>query len=210
MEKEPKDLSAGQMMLFQEVCGDLRSTESRHLQIGLGYLGAFALGLSILASPRPSPSTAVSRDAVMAYGAFAVTGCVVVFMMDAYRGWKQHYKMVACVLARELGLYERPHALPMWLRYPPYDSPEFHPSQRRTKRLSVDNALTYFIGVVATPGAFAFMSLGLIDRGVTPLLAWLPEVVYAIYLGWLRKRVAYRVERLRSATTANTVSRTMP
>jgi hypothetical protein len=131
--------------IFAEINEHLRATESKHLQISLGYMALLSLALSILAGPgsgRPRSVIAhATSQQLIAYGAQVGVGCMTIFIQDAYRGWKRHYVRAAKRIADELAIDDR--FLPYWLQLDPFD----HPS---LVRVSADNALTYFTAAATT------------------------------------------------------------
>jgi hypothetical protein len=185
--------------VFAEVNEHLRKTEEKHLAITVGYLGALALGLSIMASSGSGSGAAVPFSTwphVIAYGVLITVGCMAIFVQDAYRGWKQYYKLVLQRIVEEWGFEPgtSDRFLPQWLRQDSFD----HPA---VLRLSADNALTYFTAVATTflVIVFEIMIANLLVLPWGGVAIGMTAAIYIVYLTGLRARVMRRKEELEEA-----------
>lgn len=135
--------------IFRELNDHMRATEQKHLQVSVGYLGAMALALSLLA-PSASVNTAHTLfhtwGHLMAYYVMVMAGCATILAQHSYRGWKKHY-LVACKRLVARWPLDGIEGL-TWLRLDvgPYSHPGPYQTPLRGGffKVSGDNGLYYF------------------------------------------------------------------
>jgi hypothetical protein len=168
-------------LLFTELNEHLRANDSKQLQISIGYFTLLAIALSILAS---NAEFAVSWPHLVTYGVLITVGCMTVYVQDAFRSWKIHYRVLGFRLMNRLGL--NPELCPLWMSTLPYRSPHKF-------SLSPDNALTYFTAGTTTTLMVIFdvIVVKLLDsRALAISAAVTASAIYttAIVFVWLRAR----------------------
>lgn len=141
--------------IFRELNDHMRATEQKHLQVSVGYLGAMALALSLLA-PSASVNTAHilfhTWGHLMAYFVLVMAGCATILAQHSYRGWKKHY-LVACKRLVARWPLDGVEGL-TWLRLDvgPYTHPGPYQTPIRSGffKVSGDNGLYYFTIIITT------------------------------------------------------------
>jgi hypothetical protein len=191
------------LALFTEVNENMRATESKHLQVAIGYMGLLSLALAIMALPNQETSATVVEATwpkAIAYGVLSAVGCMTVYVLDAYRGWKQHYRLVAIAISRRLGL-ETIHG-PFWLKHGLY----FPLFKRRAigrwltfGALSPDNCLTYFAtGVTClTTAIFNYLLWTLIESPASRIaIVAVSATGFLSFVAYSRRRAIERKKRI--------------
>lgn len=168
-------------------------------------MSLLALALSILATfgsknaqtHMPRFITA-SWAELIAYGVLSAVGCITLFILDSYRGWKQHYKLVARRLLIQLGGEDLP--TPDWLKQHPHK-----PIKVRSVPVwgvpSPDNSLTYFIGLATAlvVAIFNYTLWSLVSLfGLRLGLVEASAFAFVLFVVYSRLRVKRRNERERA------------
>jgi branched-subunit amino acid ABC-type transport system permease component len=180
-------------LLFTELNRHLRSSDEKRVTLFVGYIGLLTLAVSIMATRNvPDPLTGdATWQQLVAYGVLILVSCVVIFILDAYRGAKQEYKLLCERITHRLGVDDR--YLPDWLRGELFRPP-------RLIRVAADNALTYFVVVTASllMVGFNLMLRHLQTSGRGTALIATNAVCYVLYLAVLRYRVHLRRDDFRA------------
>ncbi|PKQ15556.1 MAG: hypothetical protein CVT67_09055 [Actinobacteria bacterium HGW-Actinobacteria-7] len=100
-------------VLFAEINEHLRATDTKHVQVSIGYLGAMSIVASIIAQ-RPSELTTNSLANVIAYSLVIAIGIAAYSAQEWYRAWKLHYIDCACGLMCKCKISDDHR--PSWLR----------------------------------------------------------------------------------------------
>lgn len=141
----------GVELLFQELNEHLRNTEMKSIQLTVGYFGVVAIALSIAGTVHGRTAGGAATDGrLLAYGALALVGCIVLRMQVAYRGWKKHYlvmlrEIIALYKVGMVGL-ELPNFLVPLEEQKPRDRP------------GADDVLTLFTALVTLGSVVLFIA----------------------------------------------------
>jgi predicted metal-dependent phosphoesterase TrpH len=132
--------------VFRELNEHLRSTEMKHLQVSIAYLGTVGIALSFLAPDREAGIALLHTwGHVIAYYTLGITGCTTLFVQHIFRGWKKEYLLSVKKIAATWPLDEA--LVVPWLRR---DVGPYAPKVRHVNpmhpviRMSGENGLFYF------------------------------------------------------------------